>query len=514
MPVDPAPYAPLTASPASVLDAIRSHARQTPRHLALAGEGEPLDYGELWTLVQAVSRRLADLPALTIGLLLDNSPAWAVLDLAGLAAGKALVPLPGFFSAQQLREVARDAGIGLVLSDRAPLLPSLFGVWSSGVTDFARLAGTKVYQATLAVDADSTGRGETPGVDKITYTSGSSGRPKGVCLSKEEMQRVAFSLRQAMGIDASYRHLTVLPLSTLLENIAGLYVAMLAGATCVIRPLAALGWSGMHDFDFTRLTRLLTELRIDSMILVPRLLQGLAAVVDPGLAAQLRVVAVGGAHTSRHLLEACQAIGLPVFQGYGLSECASVVTVNVPGHNRLGSVGRPLPHIGLKIAEDGEILVRGVAFRGYLGQASGVRDEDYWHTGDVGELDPDGYLYITGRKKDLFITAYGRNVSPAWVEEELAQGTEIVQAAVFGEGRSFNSAVLIARPGCGEAAIRLAVERANRHLPGYAGVRKWVIGQGPFRAERGEINAAGVPQRGVIYANYREQLDELYAEEA
>ncbi len=193
-------------------------------------------------------------------------------------------------------------------------------------------------------------------------------------------------------------------------------------------------------------------------ILTPQLLHALVAAVEAGHPApqQLRFVAVGGAPVAPRLLQRAEALGLPVFEGYGLSECASVVALNTEGARRIGSVGKPLPHARVKFAADGEILVAGATLLGYTGAAP-LQANEFWPTGDTGHLDEQGFLHLTGRKKNIFITSFGRNVAPEWVERELTLHPAIAQAAVFGEARPWNVAVIVPYF---SSQLQLAIEEA------------------------------------------------------
>ena len=173
--------------------------------------------------------------------------------------------------------------------------------------------------------------------------------------------------------------------------------------------------------DVARLLGCVTTARPDSLILVPELLRLLVAAAERGWPApsSLRFVAVGGASVAVELLERAAAVGLPVFEGYGLSECASVVCLNTPESRRPGSVGRPLPHARVRVGDGGQLMVSGVTMRGYLGDRRARRASE-WATGDLGEIDADGYVYVRGRLGNMYITSFGRNVAPEWVEREIA----------------------------------------------------------------------------------------------
>ncbi|MCY1543998.1 Long-chain-fatty-acid--CoA ligase FadD15 [compost metagenome] len=214
---------------------------------------------------------------------------------------------------------------------------------------------------------------------------------------------------------------------------------------------------------------------------------------------------------SPDLLARAARVGLPVFEGYGLSECASVVCLNRPGANRPGSVGLPLPHVRVRLADDGEVQVSGSVLLGYLGEPPFAGQ--WWPTGDLGELDADGYLHINGRKKHQFITSFGRNVSPDWVEAELTQRGVIAQAYVHGEGLPGNLALLWPLdPACTDQALAEAVASANAELPDYARVKAWRRLGRPFDTADGLLTANGRQRREAIFARYRTTLLELETE--
>ncbi|WP_146069760.1 AMP-binding protein, partial [Arthrobacter sp. B0490] len=182
-----------------------------------------------------------------------------------------------------------------------------------------------------------------------------------------------------------------------------------------LRPLAEIGFSGAAGFELQRLLATLQASQPHSLILLPQLLLALVSAAEQGvpMPTSLRFIAVGGGRVAPQLLERAERLGLPVFEGYGLSECASVVCLNTPEARRIGTVGRPLAHVELRLADDGEVLVRGPHMLGYLGEPPPVGE--WLPTGDLGHFE-DGFLILHGRKKHQFVTAYGRNVNPEWVE--------------------------------------------------------------------------------------------------
>ncbi|GAB4347379.1 MAG: AMP-dependent synthetase/ligase [Gammaproteobacteria bacterium] len=489
-----------------VIDALRILGTRRPEATVIADERVVLTSRETDVLTRSLAVWLRQNGAKRVGLLADNSAAWALWDLAALEAGITMVPLPGFFSDDQLHHIVVDAGLDFLISDDSPRLDRILSTLEAVATGEEKVVvGRRFLVARVEQRTDPL----PAGIAKVTYTSGTTGSPKGVLLRTETMERVAASLAVATGAGPADRHLALLPLATLLENIAGIYAPLLAGGCAVLYGQQTVGVSGASGVDPHRLLNSLDNARATTAIALPQLLQALVAARAAGgvLPGRLRYLAVGGAPVSERLLNAAQAAGLPVFEGYGLSECASVVAVNRPGACRTGSVGKPLPHVGVRIAGDGEIFVSGALFDGYLHDPRPPGEE--WPTGDLGHFDDEGYLHITGRKKNLFITAFGRNVAPEWVEAELTAQPAIAQAAVFGEAKPFNVAIIVPRLNAGET-ISEALANANRRLPDYAQVERCIIADEPFTPHNGLLTANGRPRREAISRRYGRDIAALY----
>mgnify|MGYP001012867708 CR=1 FL=1 len=474
-------------------DALRSKLVRHGARPALRGEGEEISYARL---LEAIAERRGVLEAVgarRVALALDNGPQWALWDLALLAGGQVCVPLPGFFSPTQQMHVLDSAGIDTLIVDPAAASATPFA-------GFVPVAPGILQRTPLQLPA------LPAGTAKITYTSGSTGQPKGVCLSAAAQLAVAHSVAQIGEGGAVERHLGVLPLATLLENIAGLYAGLLAGARVELLPMRTIGFSGGGGFDPARFLQTLHAHRPHSLILLPQMLLALVGAAEQGhaLPAGLRFVAVGGGQVSPRLLQRAEALGLPVYEGYGLSECASVVCLNTPSARRIGTVGRPLPHAGVRIGDDGEVQVRGARMLGYLGEAppDALAAEAWLGTGDLGHFD-DGFLVLHGRRKHQFITAYGRNVNPEWVEAELVQQGAIAQAWVHGEACPENLAVLVPRRAdCSDVELEAAVAAANAGLPDYARAHRWLRAEAPFTPANGLLTANGRLRRAALAAHY------------
>ncbi len=448
-------------------------------------------FDELHAEVDALAARFTAQGTRVLATLMDNAPAWVVADFAAAQAGIVHVPLPVFFTPEQIGHALRAAGADTVLTPE-----SLAVNWAGAPTSVCTIA----HRSLAIVRLPGVPPPMPAGTSKITFTSGTTGAPKGVCLSDGAMRQVAEGLVTAMGPLDIRRHLCALPFAVLLENISGVMAPLLRGATCIVRPLEQVGLTGSSSFDAARFHALVAAEQPHSLILLPQMLRAwVGYVMQSGqrVPASLRMVAVGGAAVGWKLLQAAHAVGIPAYEGYGLSEGASVQTLNLPGADRPGSAGRVLPHAQLRIAGDGEVEVAGSLFSGYLGSAQ--VPPSWWPTGDLGELDRDGFLHIKGRKKHVLITAFGRNVSPEWVETALRSESVIAQAVVFGDGEPALSAVLWpVRADASDAALQAAVDAANGTLPDYARIARWLRGRADFNAASGMSTTNGRPQRATI----------------
>lgn len=459
---------------------------------------------ELRRAVFALSGALCKRKITKIALHADNGIDWIIADLACLAAGILVIPLPLFFSPAQLAHAIANSGADALLCDHEPLLMPSQGVSWIRESDFDWLRLYRIEQ--VAGTAPSL----PEATQKITFTSGTTGAPKGVCLSASNQLTVAQSLADTIPLDAP-RHLCILPLSTLLENVAGVYAPLLSVGTVIVPSLAEVGLTGSSQLDLQALVRCIAVHRPNSIILVPELLTALVAAANQGWVAPdtLQFIAVGGGKVSAELLAQAHAAGLPAYEGYGLSECASVVALNVPGDDSPGTAGRVLPHLAVSI-EDDEIVVRGNTFLGYAGSPDSW-DRECVHTGDLGTIDTNGFINIEGRRKNLMITSYGRNISPEWIESELLAGPLLQQAIVFGDARPYCVALLRARdPETSIAEIERWLSSINAQLPDYARVRAFELLERPLSAADSTLTENGRPRRNHIYHLYAPVIDGLY----
>ena len=448
----------------------------------------------------AVELRAAEIQRLATRI--DNGIDWLATDIALQVDRRTHLPLPIYFSPEQiehaLETVAAD-GLLLPAGQQAGGEWVRVGRWS-GVSNWLwqrRIALTPLPAETRLV----------------TFTSGTTARPKGVCLSDDGLLQVAQALAFATRGAAVERHVSVLPLSTLLEQVSA-FAALLAGASLVLPSMRSLGYSGASGLDVQRFVDTLSAARAQSVVLVPELLQGLITVLESGkvLNEALRFVAVGGAAVDKSLHRRAAALGLPVFEGYGLSECGSVIALNRPGAYRPGTVGQVLPHLRARLDERGELHVAGNHMLGYVGESRGAELDSELATGDLVEIDDAGFLIIRGRRKHQFITSFGRNIHPEWIEAALCAQSAIAQAMVHGEARPFNVAVLV--PSSAEVSpedLTTAVALVNAGLPDYARVSKWIIATEPFSVANGLLTGNGRLRRNAAETHFFFALSSIYA---
>jgi len=457
-----------------------------------------LSYAALAGRVAGVSEELRSSlpPAGVVGLLGGNRAEWVVGQLAAWHAGMTAVPLPAFFAPAQMAHIVRDAGVSHILctaemAGTAALLDAAHHVISG-------------RQAPFVPPPDAIGGSGTGG--QIIYTSGSTGQPKGVRLTGRQMLATAAALSKAIGADADDLYLSALPLPLLLETICAVMVPILAGARIRLMPLLAeaLGRNASGG-----IAGLVAVIRPTCMVLVPQLLAAwVAELLAAGQRAPdcLRFVAVGGAAVPPTLARQAWELGIPIHEGYGLSECGSVVSLNRAGERKPGTVGKPLPGVDVRIA-NGEIIVGGPSvMERYLhgSPVSGI-----WRTGDMGTLDEDGFLTVHGRRDNLLVTAFGRNISPEWIES-LVLGDPRIGHCLLTLAEGVHPHILLAPSKQGESWFRTAsasqiqalIADCCRDVPVYAFPRSHRVVSAEDWLKRGLITGNGRLRRKAILEAY------------
>jgi long-subunit acyl-CoA synthetase (AMP-forming) len=391
-----------------VFHAVALHALQTPCKIALRSGARCIDYAGLASFLAETAKSLGGSPRV-VGITSGDPLDAALADLALTYSGHVSVHLPPFFSAAQRAHIVEAAGIETVI-----------GRCDTGVVTevLRRPEDCPPPDGPLDIPA--------AGARRIIFTSGSTGVPKGVLIGERQLAAVICGLEKAIKPSSEDTHLSLLPIAQLLEQVAGLYLPLLAGAEIRFCPEA------LHALFGGPMAPVLATMyasRPTTTILVPALLSRLVSELKASnriAPDSLRMMAVGGAMTSQALLADAWVQGLPVYQGYGLSECCSVVALNGPDNARTGTVGEVLDRVQVRI-DDGEIVVSGpTVMEGYVGQAP-VTGE--WRTGDLGRIE-DGHLIIEGRKDWLIVTSQGRNINPEWVESCLCADPHIPAAGL------------------------------------------------------------------------------------
>jgi long-chain acyl-CoA synthetase len=462
-----------------VLARLSKHAGRAPHRPALHGGGGWLSYGTLFDAVRHTASWADSLPA-TVALLAPSDERAIIWHLALAWAGRTIVPLPAFFSPAQLAHLVQDSGVEAVVT-----APEMLRMAEA----ICPLVVTPALAAGPSAAPDRAAR-------YIIYTSGTTGRPKGVVLGERQLTAIVRAMIESVDATAEDRMLSVLPYALLLEQIAGIAVPLSVGASVALCP------------DPLALPMAAESFAPTATVLVPEMLAGWVRWLERTgrrAPASLRFVAVGGAPVPPRLAERAWALGLPVHEGYGLSECCSVVAVNRPGERRPGTVGLPLPGVGVSI-DNGEIVVSGpTVMEGYLGDVPcrGIR-----RTGDAGRFDKTGRLIVEGRIDDVVVTSTGRNIQPEWIESMILADAGIGRCAVVGGG-SYPRAILCPVDGelyeAGQEEIDVLVAELCAEAPDYARPRCNLVMSEAQLQRRGLITANGRIRRRAL-ASYLEEM--------
>jgi len=415
----------------------------------------------------------------------------------------------------------------------------------------------------------------------LIYTSGTTGTPKGVMLTHDNLHSNVLSASRLFPFSPDDRSLSILPLAHVFERMVGHYLmwhngvsvayseslntivrdlgetkpTIMAGLPRVFekvleRAVATAREAGGLKWKIFQWARAVGEQRVDRELAGEEVPAGLAlrnALADRLVFSKLRertggrirFFVSGSAPLNAAVAKFFLAARLPVLEGYGLTETSPALCFNPPEAVRLGTVGPPIPGTEIRIAEDGEILARGPQImKGYYGleraTAEAIDADGWFHTGDIGELDEAGYLKITDRKKDLIITAYGKNIAPQPVEEAIKQSPLVSQAAMFGDGRKFPIVIIVPEIGTlrewtrehgigdgtvdlleDDAVVRYLEDEIMDRCAGFAHYetpRRVLLLADEFTVESGELTPSLKVKRRVVAQRYAERIDELYRE--
>jgi long-chain acyl-CoA synthetase len=538
-----------------------------------------------------------------VALLAENRPEWAYTDLGTLCLGAADVPLYPTLSGAQILELLKDSGSRFIvvsnlaqaekiqkIRSQAPALERIIVMDTVAHPDLLSFDDLRATgRAALAADPQAVRRSadEVKGDDLATiiYTSGTTGEPKGVMLTHRNIvSNVEASHDILPGLTSGGDSvLSFLPLCHIFERMGGHYLMLQYGVSVA------------YAESIDKVPENLMEIRPTVMLSVPRLFEKIyARVLDVQAAApplrraifrwalgvgyravpwrldgtqpggllglqhaladklvfskirartggRVKIMVSGGAPLSPEVGRFFAAIGLPIQEGYGLTETSPVIAANRPKGIRVGTVGRPLPGVEVKIAADGEILSRGPhIMKGYYGKpeatAEAIDADGWFHTGDIGELDKDGYLKITDRKKDLIVTSGGKKVAPQPIENHIKTHPLVAEIVVVGDKRHFPAALVVPRfenlerwaqekaiafrgrdDLVGNAHVVAAYERLvdelTPHLAPFEKIKKIALLAREFTLEAGELTPKLNVRRRVIEQRYKDVIDRLYAGE-
>ncbi|HEU4833771.1 MAG TPA: long-chain fatty acid--CoA ligase [Pyrinomonadaceae bacterium] len=463
----------------------------------------------------------------SICILMGNVPEWPISDIGTIMAGGVGVGLYPTSSAEQIAYIINHSDAEFVLVDTREQLQKLLSIRDQLTTvrqiialdtdgsndvlsyrDF--VARGRAERARLAPLLKERAEGAQPDdVAIMVYTSGTTGAPKGACLSHRYIINSVESLRQTIPIYDTDVSFSYLPFCHVAERISGLYNRLYAGA------------SAYFVDDLTRLGEYMMEVKPTVFASLPRFFEKIhARIVADGstrvkdyFGGRVRLLTSGGAPLPLEVAEFFAAAGLPILQAYGLTENVCVA-FNRPDKYKFGTVGPPMPGCEVRIADDKEILVRSeMMFSGYYKapEETAKMFADGWLlTGDLGEVDQDGFLKIIGRKKELIVTSTGKKVAPALLENMLKEHHVISQAMVYGEGRSYLVALITLNSAVAWETVQGIIESVNRRVSSTESIKRFAILERDFEIARDEITPTGKLKRDVIVNRFRNVIDELY----
>lgn len=459
-----------------------------------------------------------------IGLFLPGCALYPSLVIGAVAAGKVPVLLNPMLKGPELDFILRDAGIDTVVVTGATRTGAAgAGVMTPAADELVRGTGTAPFVPSPSTASES--------VAVLLYTSGTTGRPKGVPLTHENLLTNALAVIGSLGATPDDTFLALLPPFHAFGLTASMLVPLLLGAEVTFtRPTPAAVFAAMATRGVTNLVAVPAVFRVLTRANPP-----------PGALRRLRIAVSGGDALPDPVRGAFrQKFGVDLLEGYGLTETSPVVSFNRLDDYRIGTVGKAIPGVDIKIASDGEILVRGPnIMQGYWRNPEATAEviKDAWfHTGDVGHIDADGYLTITDRKKDLIITSAGKNIAPSELERLLVSDIYIDQAVVYGDGRKFVSALIVPnfeqlRAKAGELQCKLEstpegflnsswlhdfytqrVEAVMQEVSNPERVKKFLVLDRPFQLDADELTATLKVRRNHIIGKFEGHLAALYDE--
>ncbi|MBI3615740.1 MAG: long-chain fatty acid--CoA ligase [Candidatus Omnitrophica bacterium] len=530
-----------------------------------------ISWNELQSHVRKLALSLIDLgvhPQDRVGLLSENRPEWAFADLGILAAGAVTVPIYTTLTAEEIEYILQNAQARLLFVSSPELMTKVLPLqlkmdlkvvlfdapyrvagprvwWLGELIGLGETAGPKVREELESRLANS----RPEDVVSIIYTSGTTGHPKGVMLTHRNFLSNCAAIAEVLPITEKDSTLSFLPLSHVFERCAGYYFVLSVGGSVAyaenmetvptnlleIKPtiLTAVPrfYEKMHERvqESVRAASVLKRWIFHWAVRVERgsPLYGLAdhlvfSKLRARLGGRLRFCISGSAPLSKELSEFFYRAGVLILEGYGLTETSPVITANRPEKFRFGSVGLPLPGVEVRIAEDGEILTRGPhVMKGYFNNpeatAEAIDSDGWFHTGDIGNLSPEGFLTITDRKKDMIKTSGGKMVAPQNLENALKSDPLIADCVVIGDRRKYISALIVPAESIlhhpeAEKMVQERIDRLNEKLASFEQIKKFTLLPEPFSLQAGELTPTLKVKRRVVAEKYSAQIESMYFE--
>jgi long-chain acyl-CoA synthetase len=592
----------ITPDVAMTLDGLfGERARRTPDAVAYtehdeeAGVWRDRTWAQMERLIarwQGALQREPLSPGDRIAIMLRNSSTWVALDQAAMGLGLVVVPLYTQDRPDNVAYIIENCGAKLLLFEKpeqwaafadvaqqlATLVRILYLKPTHSRFDDPRLMSVATWLADHGGPVEHITRDGTR-LASIVYTSGTTGRPKGVMLSHNNMLSNAFNTLQIFDVGPRDTFLSFLPLSHTLERTAGYYLTVMAGARVayarsipqlsedlsIIRPTVLISVPRIYERVYAAiktklgegspLPRKLFELAVNvgwarfehhqgrgpyklSFVLWPILSRLVAAKVLRRLGGRLRAAVSGGAALPYDVARVFIGLGLPVLQGYGMTETSPVVSSNTFDNNIPASIGPPIPGVQIKIADNGALLVKGPnVMQGYWANPEATKamfTEDGWlNTGDTARVDDAGRLYITGRLKEIIVLSNGEKVPPVDMEAAISRDPFFEQVMVVGEGKPYLSILVVpnkdlwtklaAEHGLDPAsalsartqqAEQLVLERINaqiKQFPGYAQIRRVAVVTAPWTVDNGMLTPTLKLKRAKVLEQHRTDYDKLYS---
>jgi long-chain acyl-CoA synthetase len=502
-------------------------------------------------------------PGDRVGILSENRQEWIEADFAIMSVGAITVALHAALTSRQVRDQFTDAAPVVVFASHPEQLEKLLEVWGAlpGVKTIVPFEPATSARAAVTPYTDLLEAGKSPSdpgdgelerrirdarpadTAAIIYTSGTTGESKGVMLTHSNFVsnvKAMIARQPPEDVGEQAVRLVYLPLSHVYARTCDLYVGFSTEQALALA----------ESIDTLMLN--LQEVQPHYMIGVPRVYEKLVSAArdrkEAGdrnglrnvLGGRIRWCSGGGAALSPEIARFFFEAGVPLYQGYGLTETSPVISMSCDGQSKFGAAGTLIERVEVKIAPDGEILSRGPhIMKGYWNKpkatAEAIDSEGWFHTGDVGRLDDEGFLFITDRKKDIFVSSYGKNIAPQLIEGLLAFDAFIEQACIYGDGKKYLTALVV------PAAPQLLAWAAANSLPNrsvdalvalpevhvlyaeriataladlsaYEQIKDFVLLAEPFSAATGTMTSTAKLRRKQIMERHREALEALYTD--